>query len=155
MFSHGMITAMLFLLVGVIYDRAHHREIEGFGGLGTKMPIYTGVASLAFFAAMGLPGMTGFIAEAMVFLGAFSVYRTLTIISALGIVVTAGYILWTIQRVFLGKLNPKYETIPEINGRELFTLAPLGVLTVFLGIYPMPVLDLMRTSLNYLLTLMH
>ena len=155
MFSHGMITAMLFLLVGVIYDRAHHREIEGFGGLGTKMPIYTGVASLAFFAAMGLPGMTGFIAEAMVILGAFSVYRVLTIIAALGIVVTAGYILWTIQRVFLGKLNPKYETIPEINGRELFTLAPLAVLTVFLGIYPMPVLDLMRTSLNYLLTLMH
>ncbi len=154
MFSHGMITAMLFLLVGVIYDRAHHREIEKFGGLGVKMPVYTGVASLAFFAAMGLPGMTGFIAEAMVFLGAFSVYRTLTIVSAFGIVITAAYVLWTVQRVFLGKLNPKYENLPEINGRELFTLAPLAALTVFLGIYPMPVLDLMRTSLNYLLTLM-
>ncbi len=154
MFSHGMITAMLFLLVGVIYDRAHHREIEGFGGLGVKMPVYTGVASLAFFAAMGLPGMTGFIAEAMVFLGAFTVYRTLTIIAAFGIVITAAYVLWTVQRVFLGKLNPKYENIQEINGRELFTLIPLGILTVFLGIYPMPVLNLMRTSLNYLLTLM-
>ncbi|TFG98259.1 MAG: NADH-quinone oxidoreductase subunit M [Calditrichales bacterium] len=155
MFSHGIITAMLFLLVGVIYDRAHHREIEGFGGLGVKMPIYTGVASLAFFAAMGLPGMSGFIAEAMVFMGAFTVYRTLTIIAALGIVITAAYVLWTVQRVFLGKLNPKYEDILEINGRELFTLVPLGILTIGLGIYPMPVLDLMRTSLNYLITLMH
>ena len=79
MVSHGMITAMLFLLVGVIYDRAHHREIEGFGGLAVSMPIYAGVASVAFFAAMGLPGMTGFIAEAMVFIGSFSVYRTLTV----------------------------------------------------------------------------
>ncbi len=150
MVSHGMITAMLFLLVGVIYDRAHHREIEGFGGLGVSMPIYTGVASLAFFAAMGLPGMTGFIAEAMVFIGTFSVYRTLTVIAALGIVVTASYVLWTVQRVFLGKLNPKYADIPEINGRELFTLVPLGALVVLFGIYPMPILNLMRTSMTHL-----
>jgi len=153
MFSHGMITAMLFLLVGVIYDRAHHRQIEGFGGLGVSMPVYTGVASLAFFAALGLPGMSGFIAEAMVFIGAFSVYRTLTIIAAFGIIVTAGYILWTVQRVFLGQLNPKYTEIAEINGRELFTLIPLGVLVVFFGVYPMPILNLMKTSLNYLVTL--
>ncbi len=153
MFSHGMITAMLFLLVGVIYDRAHHRQIDGFGGLGVSMPVYTGVASLAFFAALGLPGMSGFIAEAMVFIGAFPVYRTLTIISAFGIIVTAGYILWTVQRVFLGQLNPKYTEIAEINGRELFTLIPLGILVVFFGVYPMPILNLMKTSLNYLVTL--
>jgi NADH-quinone oxidoreductase subunit M len=153
MFSHGIITAMMFLVVGVVYDRAHHRDIEGFGGLGLKMPIYTGVASLAFFAAMGLPGMTGFIAEAMVFLGAFNAFRVFTIMGAFGIVITAGYVLWTVQRVFLGKLNPKYETISEINGRELFTLIPLGALTIFFGVYPMPVLNLMRTSLNYLITL--
>ncbi len=153
MFSHGIITAMLFLLVGVIYDRAHHREINGFGGLGVSMPIYTGVASLAFFAALGLPGFTGFIAEAMVFIGAFSVYRTLTIIAALGIIVTAGYILWTVQRVFLGQLNPKYEKIGDISARELSTLIPLGILTIFFGIYPMPVLNMMKMSLNYLLTL--
>ena len=153
MFSHGMITAMLFLLVGVIYDRAHHREIEGFGGLAVSMPVYAGVASLAFFAALGLPGMTGFIAEALVFIGAFSVYRVLTILAALGIIITAGYVLWTMQRVFLGKLNPKYEKIEEINGRELFTLIPLAILTVFFGIYPIPILNLMKTSLNYLITL--
>lgn len=153
MFSHGVITAMLFLVVGVIYDRAHHREIDGFGGLGVSMPIYTGVASVAFFAALGLPGFTGFIAEAMIFIGAFSVYRVLTIIAALGIIITAGYVLWTVQRVFLGKLNPKYETIKEISPRELVTLIPLAIITIFLGIYPMPVLNMMKTSLNYLITL--
>lgn len=153
MFSHGIITAMLFLIVGVIYDRAHHREINGFGGLGVSMPVYAGVASLAFFAALGLPGMTGFIAEALVFIGAFSVYRVLTIIAAFGIIITASYVLWTVQRVFLGKLNPKYESIGDINGRELFTLVPLGLLTIFFGIYPLPVLNMMKVSLNYLITL--
>jgi len=153
MFSHGIITAMLFLIVGVIYDRAHHREINGFGGLAVKMPVYTGIASLAFFAAMGLPGMTGFIAELTVFIGSFAVYRTLTIIAALGIIVTASYILWTIQRVFLGKLNPKYEHIRDINGRELFTLVPLGMLTIFFGIYPLPILNMLKVSLNHLIRL--
>lgn len=153
MFSHGTITAMLFLMVGVIYDRAHHREINGFGGLGVKMPLYTGISSVALFAALGLPGMSGFVAEIMVFVGAFPVYRTVTIISALGIVITAGYILWTLQRVFLGKLNPKYENMPEINGREIFTMAPLAFMTILFGIYPLPILNLMKTSLNYLITL--
>jgi NADH-quinone oxidoreductase subunit M len=153
MFSHGTITAMLFLMVGVIYDRAHHREIDGFGGLGLKMPVYTGISSVALFAALGLPGMSGFIAEIMVFIGAFPVYTTITVISAIGIIVTAGYILWTLQRVFLGKLNPKYENIAEINGRELFTMVPLAIMTIVLGVYPLPVLNLMKTSLNYLITL--
>ncbi len=151
MFSHGTITAMLFLMVGVIYDRAHHRDIEGFGGLGLKMPVYTGISSVALFAALGLPGMSGFVAEIMVFIGAFPVYRTITIISAIGIIITAAYILWTLQRVFLGKLNPKYENIPEINGREIFTMAPLAVMTILFGIWPIPILNLMKTSLNYLI----
>ncbi len=97
--------------------------------------------------------MRGFIAEIMIFIGAFPVYTTITIISALGIVITAGYILWTLQRVFLGKLNPKYENISEINGREIFTMAPLAIMIIFLGVYPIPVLNLMKTSLNYLITL--
>jgi NADH-quinone oxidoreductase subunit M len=153
MFSHGTITAMLFLMVGVIYDRAHHRDIDGFGGLGTKMPVYTFISSIALFGALGLPGLSGFIAEAMVFIGAFQVYQTITIISAFGIIITAGYILWTLQRVFLGKLNPKYENMEEISGREIFTMAPLAVMTLLFGIYPAPILDLMKTSLNYLITL--
>ena len=82
MFNHGTITAMLFLLVGVIYDRAHHRDIEGFGGLAAIMPLYTGVTALAFFASMGLPGLSGFISEVLVLLGTWQKYPVLTIIGA-------------------------------------------------------------------------
>jgi NADH-quinone oxidoreductase subunit M len=146
MFNHGTITAMMFLLVGVIYDRAHHRDIDGFGGIGAVTPVYTGVAMLAFFASMGLPGLSGFVSEVMVFLGAFQAYKVLTFLAALGIILTAGYLLWMIKRVFLGALNEKYAALPEINGRELFTLVPIGLIVLFLGIYPLPVLDLMSNS---------
>jgi NADH-quinone oxidoreductase subunit M len=154
MFNHGTGTAMLFLLVGVIYDRAHHRDIDGFGGLAVRMPIYAAVVSLAFFAGLGLPGLSSFISEAFSFLGAFGSkifdLRAITIISTIGIVLTAGYFLWTFQRMFLGPLNPKYADLPEINGRELFTLVPLGVIIIILGIYPAPLLDLIKVSLNNL-----
>ncbi|MFQ5485077.1 MAG: NuoM family protein, partial [Desulfobacterales bacterium] len=142
MFNHGTGTAMLFLLVGVIYDRAHHRQIDGFGGLATRMPIYAAVVSLAFFAGLGLPGLSSFLSEAFSFLGAFGSQmfnlKVITIISTIGIVITAGYFLWTFQRMFMGELNPKYKDLPEINGRELFTLIPLGIVIIFLGIYPAP-----------------
>jgi NADH-quinone oxidoreductase subunit M len=150
MFNHGTVTAMLFLLVGVIYDRAHHREINGFGGLASVMPVYTGVTAVAFFAALGLPGLSAFISEVLVLLGAWQRYPLLTVIGATAVILTAGYMLWTLQRVWLGKLNEKYATMPEINGRELFTLAPLAAIVVFLGIFPSAVLDLMASSLNQL-----
>jgi NADH-quinone oxidoreductase subunit M len=150
MFNHGTTTAMLFLLVGVIYDRAHHREINGFGGLAVQMPIYTGIVALAFFASLGLPGLSGFISEALVLLGAFPVYRALVIASTIGIVLTAGYLLWTLQRMFLGTLNPKYKDLPDVNGREIFTLAPLGVIVVILGVFPMPALNLFRSSMAWI-----
>src|SRR6266404_3498945 len=144
MFNHGTITGMLFLLVGVIYDRAHHREIDGFGGLAAIMPVYTGVTGFAFFAAMGLPGLSAFISEALVLLGAWRAYPGLTIVAASAVILTAGYMLWTMQRMFLGKPNEKYLTLPEINARELCTLVPLGAIVVFLGVYPTPILDLQR-----------
>ncbi len=151
MFNHGTTTAMLFLLVGVIYDRAHHREIAGFGGLALQMPVYTGIVMIAFFASLGLPGLSGFISEALVFLGAYPVFKTLTIFAVAGIVITAGYWLWTLQRMFLGTLPEKYKTLPDINGRELFTLIPLGLIVLFLGIFPMPVLNLMTRSLDWVI----
>src|SRR5499426_2126766 len=119
MFNHGTITAMLFLLVGVIYDRAHHRDIEGFGGLASIMPLYTGVTGFAFFAAMGIPGLSAFISEVLVLLGAWRVYPALTVVAASAVVLTAGYMLWALQRMYLGPPNPKYESTGwEINGRE-------------------------------------
>jgi NADH-quinone oxidoreductase subunit M len=155
MFNHGTTTAMLFLLVGVIYDRAHHRDIDGFGGLAVRMPIFAGITSLAFFASLGLPGLSGFISEALCLIGAFPVFPALTIIATLGIVLTAAYFLWTLQRMFLGPLNEKYKDLPEINAREVFTLAPLGIIVIVLGIFPMPVLDLMSASLNQLAAIFH
>jgi NADH-quinone oxidoreductase subunit M len=148
MFNHGTITGMLFLLVGVIYDRAHHRDIEGFGGLAAIMPIYTGVTALAFFASMGLPGLSGFISEVLVLLGSWQKFPVLAIIGAGGVILTAGYLLWTIQRVYLGPPNEKYKALPEINGREMFTLVPLGAIVILVGIYPNVVLDLLRASLD-------
>src|SRR6184192_701431 len=147
MFNHGTVTAMLFLLVGVIYDRAHHREIAGFGGLASIMPVYTGVTGLAFFAAMGLPGLSAFVSEALVLLGAWQAYPGLTVVGASAVILTAGYLLWTLQRMFLGPPNEKYLSLPEINARELFTLVPLGAIVIFLGIYPTPILELQGPAL--------
>jgi NADH-quinone oxidoreductase subunit M len=150
MFNHGTITAMLFLLVGVIYDRAHHRNIDGFGGLASIVPLYTGVTGFAFFAAMGLPGLSAFISEVLVLLGAWKVYPALTVVGASAVVLTAGYLLWTLQRMYLGQPNPKYAELPEINGRELFTLAPLAAIVLFLGIYPAAILNLQSPALERL-----
>ncbi|HAP34442.1 MAG TPA: oxidoreductase, partial [Bacteroidetes bacterium] len=150
MFNHGTITAMLFLIVGVIYDRAHTRGLDDFGGLMNKMPKYSGVMVLAFFAAIGLPGLSGFISEAFSFLGAFQSFRWLTIASAFGIVLTAGYMLWTLQRVFLGTLPEKWNNLTDINSRELAMLIPLAIIVIILGIYPNLMLDVMNTSANSL-----
>ena len=154
MFNHGVISAMLFLLVGVLYDRAHHREINGFGGLGTRMPVYTGITTLAFMASLGLPGLSGFVGEALSLLGAYGEFKWLTILSTIGIVVGAAYFLWTLQRVFLGNLNPKYEDLPEINGREILTLVPLAILTVLLGVWPNLAIDMFRESVTNLVNVL-
>jgi NADH-quinone oxidoreductase subunit M len=150
MFNHGTITAMLFLIVGVIYDRTHTRGLNEFGGLMNKMPRYAAVMSIAFFAALGLPGLSGFISEVFSLLGAFQTFQTLTIIGAVTIVLTAGYMLWVLQRVFLGTLPEKWQGLTDMDGRETLMLTSLAVIVIFLGIYPSPVLDLMTTSLNTL-----
>jgi NADH-quinone oxidoreductase subunit M len=150
MFNHGTITAMLFLLVGVIYDRAHHRDVDGFGGLLSRMPVYGVFTAFAFFAAIGLPGLSGFISEVLVLIGGFRAFPTLTILCASGIVLGAAYMLWTYQRIFLGPLNEKYGALAEIGGREIFTLAPLAAIVLLLGFYPHPILGMMETSMNHL-----
>ena len=151
MFNHGTISAMLFILVGVVYERAHHRDIDGFGGLASQMPVYTGITALAFFAGLGLPGFSGFVSEAMCFIGAFPVFRTIVILSTIGILLNAAYFLWAFQRVFFGKLNEKYKDMEEINGLELFTVIPLAVITLFFGIYPGPYLDLIKATMDQII----
>jgi NADH-quinone oxidoreductase subunit M len=155
MFNHGTITAMLFLIVGVIYDRTHTRDLDAFGGLALTMPKYTGIVTVAFFAALGLPGLSGFISEAFSFLGAFQVdkLRIITIASTLGIVLTAAYMLWTLQRVFLGKVNEKWGILPDVDAREIFMLVPLAIIILVLGIYPSFMLNVMTSSVNHLVNL--
>lgn len=150
MFNHGTITAQLFLLVGVIYDRAHHREIAGFGGLTQSMPKYSVMTAIAFFAALGLPGLSGFVSEVLCFLGGFKTFRLYTIVSVSGVVLTAAYMLWTFQRVFLGNLNEKYKVMDEINAREMLTLIPLVLIVILVGVYPKVVLDLFGSSVTSL-----
>jgi NADH-quinone oxidoreductase subunit M len=151
LFTHGIISPMLFLIVGVIYDRAHHREIEKFGGLAVQLPEYTAIMGLAFFASLGLPGLAGFISEFMVFSGAFPVFTTYTIISATSVIITAAYYLWAIHRMFLGKLNPVYKGYPDLNWRERLALYPLAAIAIFLGFYPQAILGVINPGLHALI----
>src|SRR5499427_1799354 len=150
MFNHGTVTAMLFILVGVIYDRAHHRDIAGFGGLAQQMPVYAGMTGLAFFAGMGLPGMSAFISEVLVLIGAWQTHPILTILAAATAIRTAGYLLWTYQRIYLGPFNEKYKAFPDLSFREAFTLVPLAIIVLILGVYPQAILGLLNTSLVHL-----
>lgn len=152
MFNHGTITAMLFLIVGVLYDRTHTRGLNDFGGMATQMPVYTGFVTVAFFAAIGLPSMSGFVSEALVFLGAFGVdsLRILTMISTLGILLGAAYMLWTLQRIFFGPLNEKWASLKDIDAREYAMFIPLTIIIIFLGVYPSAMLNIMNSSVNTL-----
>jgi NADH-quinone oxidoreductase subunit M len=152
MFNHGLITSMLFTLVGVVYDRVHTRDIDKFGGLASEMPLYSAFMGFAFMASLGLPGLSGFWGEAMTFIGAFPRFRVLTVLAATGVIVTAAYHLWALQRIFLGKFREEWRKnkylesfggrFPEINLREMASLAPLAALVLLLGFWPRPLLHL-------------
>jgi NADH-quinone oxidoreductase subunit M len=156
MINHGIITGALFLLVGVIYDRAHTRDVNAFGGLGTKLPLYTGIMTLACFASLGLPLLSGFVSEFLCFLGSFQVvqYRYLTLISLLGILITAAFFLIMIKKVFLGQFNTKWENLKDMNARELIATVPLCVLMVLFGILPSILLSPMSATLTHLVDLL-
>jgi NADH-quinone oxidoreductase subunit M len=152
MIAHGITSAAMFFVVGVVYERAHHREIGRFGGLATTMPVYTGLSTVAFFANLGLPGLCGFIGEVLVLLGAFDAAKTdsilmrsganwdaiitMAVISCFGVILTAGYMLWTMQRVFLGPEKPEYRGFAEVDRRETVVLVPLTVMAILLGVLP-------------------
>jgi NADH-quinone oxidoreductase subunit M len=153
MFSHGIISAMLFLVVGVIYDRAHDRMILNFRGLAKRMPAYTTFVVIAFFASLGLPGFSGFIAELLVLVGGFSspditglLPRWLTIVAVFGLLLAAAYYLWALQRMFFGKywIFPELRekaTMSDLNRREYLMLMPLAILAFLFGIFPHLLLD--------------
>jgi NADH-quinone oxidoreductase subunit M len=135
-FSHGLITGALFFLVGVVYERAHTRNLTDFGGLGARVPVYAGMLIFCSLASLGLPGMTGFIAELSVLTGSFAASPLMAGLALIGVVMTAAYMLWMLQRVLLGPLNPKWEKMPDADTREVVSIAPLMALTLLLGVLP-------------------
>jgi NADH-quinone oxidoreductase subunit M len=143
MIAHGITSAGMFFLVGVIYDRAHHRNLDNFRGLYEPMPLYGGISAIIFFAAMGLPGMCGFVGEFFVILSTWHYDRLFAILAAATVVLTAAYILWTVQRVYLGT-NPAYKDYPDITLRELLCIVPLVILAVVLGVVPYLLLSWME-----------
>lgn len=155
MFSHGIISAMLFLLAGVLYDRTHDRIISNYSGLASKMPVYFVFILIGFFASLGLPGFSGFIAEIFVFLGAFKapstnglLHEAFAVVATGGLVLGAAYYLWTIQRMFFGPFHFKGKmdgaVLTDVNRREYMLLLPLGIAALTFGIFPQLLLNVIN-----------
>ena len=159
MMSHGLISAGLFLIAGVIYDRTSNRSIENYSGLASRLPYFTFMVVLLFFASLGLPGLSGFVGEIMVFMGAFSASATHSYLPAWigfasisGIIISAAYYLWTLQRMFFGKYWVRKEewelSMVDLNKREWIVFLPLAILVIAMGIFPRIILDPIDASVN-------
>jgi len=147
MFSHGIITGMLFFCVGVIYDHAHTREIAAFGGVAKRMPMLATLFTFAGLASLGLPGLAGFVAEYMVFTSSFQVWATVTAASVFTMILTASYLLWMLKRTFFGPFNEKWNWLPDANLRETIPLFALSAVIVFVGIFPQFLINVITPSL--------
>ncbi len=150
MLAHGLSSAGMFFLVGVVYDRVHHRNLDQFGGLFAKMPVYSGLAMGIFFAALGLPGLCGFIGEVFVVLSVWNYSMAAAVVAASVVILTAGYILWTIQRVYLGAeyRGPHPEALKPATRREVAIAAPLLALAILFGVYPQAIFHYMSPSVD-------
>jgi NADH-quinone oxidoreductase subunit M len=139
--SHGVLSALLFLIVGVLYSRTGNRDIDSYSGLVTLMPRFTVISGIAIFASLGLPGFSGFIGEFFSLMGAFTspfVHPGIAVIGALGLLLGAGYLLWTFQKIYLGKhyLKDAEWSLPDLNKLEILSLFGLGFISILLGVYP-------------------
>ncbi len=136
LFTHGIITGLLFLLVGALYDKAHTRQIADFGGIAKRQPLLATLFVMGGLASLGLPSLAGFIAEFTVFIGSYATLPVFTILAAAGIVITAGYILWMLQRAYFGPLNPRWDGLTDVRGLEVVPLVTLMAVIVLVGVYP-------------------
>lgn len=151
MINHGIVTGALFLCVGVIYERTHSRQIADHGGVATPMPVYATFFMVFTLAAVGFPGTNGFIGEFLIILGGFAANKWAGVLAATGVIIGAAYMLWLYQKVFFMKVNPKVIDIPDMDAREIITLAPLVILVLWIGVYPVPFLDFMHPTVQHLL----
>ncbi len=153
--THGLSSSLLFVLVGVVYDRAHHRDVAGFGGLMRPMPRFAWLLLVAALAGAGLPGLAGFVGELLALLGAFTAkgsFPWLAAIATLSVVLSAAYMLWTVKRVAFGPLrHAEHATFPDCDRRELAAMLPLVVLLVVLGCWPAPLVNALRPACEALL----
>jgi NADH-quinone oxidoreductase subunit M len=156
MISHGIVSAALFLCVGVVYDRMHTREIAAYGGLVNRMPLYAFVFMVFALANVGLPGTSGFVGEFLTLIGTFRVNTWVATLATLGTILSAAYMLWLYRKVIFGKLEkPNLFWIRDIGWREITVLAPLVILTIVFGVYPKPVLDFSAASVTQLIDNYH
>jgi NADH-quinone oxidoreductase subunit M len=152
MLSHGIVSAALFLCVGVIYDRMHTREIAAYGGLVNRMPLYAFAFMVFTLANVGLPGTSGFVGEFLTLIGTFRVNNWVATLATIGTILSAAYALWLYRKVIFGKLEKTgLLHITDIGWREIVVLAPLVILTIVFGIYPKPVLDMSAVSVTQLI----
>jgi NADH-quinone oxidoreductase subunit M len=153
MLSHGLVSAALFLCVGVIYDRLHTREIDAYGGLADVMPIYAACFMVFTLANVGLPGTSGFVGEFLTLLSAFKVSPNVAFFAALGVILSAAYALWLYRRVIFGALEkPALKRLADMSPREIAVMGPLVLLVILLGVFPAPVLDVTAVSVKKLVT---
>jgi len=153
MISHGFVSGALFLCVGVLYDRLHSREIATYGGVMKVMPVFAFFMVFFAMANAGLPGTSGFVGEFLVILGTFSVNAWYAAIAALTLIVGAAYTLWMVKRVVFGEIkNPKVRELQDLDGREFGVLLGMALGVLIIGIWPAPLLDVMRVSVDQLLT---
>jgi NADH-quinone oxidoreductase subunit M len=151
MLSHGLVSAALFLCVGIIYDRMHTREIAAYGGLVHRMPVYAFCFMVFTMANVGLPGTSGFIGEFLTLLGAFRANTWVAVIATTGVILSAAYALWLYRRVIFGTLDkPALAGIKDMNAREIAVLGPLVALVILFGFYPAPLLDVTAASVKKL-----
>jgi len=147
MLSHGIVSAALFLCVGVIYDRMHTREIARYGGLAERMPVYAFFFMVFMLASVGLPGTSGFVGEILILVGLFQVSTWAATLAATGVILGAAYMLWLYRRVIFGKLTKNdLKSIMDMNRREVAVFTPLLVLTILMGVYPGPFLEIIEVS---------
>ena len=152
MISHGLISAALFLCVGVVYDRLHSRLISTYGGLVNYLPKYSLLFLIFALAALGLPGTTGFLGEFLILTGTFQKSYLAAILATLGVVLGAAYMLWLTKRVIFGVTqNPKIQTLSDINKSEIIMLVTLAFFVIFFGFYPMPLMETFSVSVNGLI----
>ena len=150
--NHGISTGALFLIVGIVYERRHTREISEYGGLSKVMPAFAVVFAVMMLSSIGLPTLNGFIGEVLILQGIFVVNMWWAAAAASGIVLGAAYMLWLYQRTMFGTVdNPKNENLPDLNLREWATFTPLLILAVWIGLYPKPFLDRLETSVDHVM----